>query len=159
MASTCSAPSPKDVVELLMKELGKGKRTVHARGVGKETCEQENYLIYACPKADLCKDGGKYALEKGSGYTNPFRHLKPCLVNDNIHNLHKLYKASLSEAARNHDGNMHTNFRTQIKASEKEKAMYSYLKLIVMIGIPLRYVENEIIRDFKKYNSCIARKL
>ena len=63
MASFRLEPSPKDVVELLMKKIGE-KRNVHARTVGQEVRKYVTYVTYASPKGDLSKEGGQYARKK-----------------------------------------------------------------------------------------------
>ena len=81
------------------------------------------------------------------------------LVNGIILDLSTIYENSLTEATGKHGRNIALYFSTHIKASGKEEAMNSYLKLVVLLGIPLSYVENEIIRDFSKYDVIISSNL
>ncbi len=58
-------PTPKNVVEVLMKKRGEDKKTVASRTAGK-TSREVTVLVYDCPKRELCKEGGSVSFEKGS---------------------------------------------------------------------------------------------
>ncbi len=53
---------------------------------------------YLCPKKSLCSENGALVLEKGSGFSNPYRHLKSCLTGGDEQALLSIYKTAAKES-------------------------------------------------------------
>lgn len=70
-------PAPREVVQMLMSQKQYVRRYVHS-----SDAKQDKKLHHAfeCPNKELCKNGGIVVFEKGSGFSNIFRHLRVCLA-------------------------------------------------------------------------------
>ena len=101
---------------------------------------------------------GLITAEKGRGYTHPFKHLLSCVANGNESELYDIYYTELENCRRS------TGLQSRLQyipnassASYREKAMYSYLKLIVL-KLPLSIIEDSTLRDFSKYSERFSVK-
>jgi len=47
---------------------------------GNETRKGVTYNVYSCPRKEHCTAKGTIEIEKGTGMTNGFRHLKTCIA-------------------------------------------------------------------------------
>lgn len=88
-----------------------------------------------------------------SGYSNQFRHLQSCY---GAGKLNELYEKAVAEQARL--GGSVAGYFNANSATSRHKAIYAYIKLIVMKSLPLAYVQDDFIRDFSKFPEHISKK-
>lgn len=115
------------------------------------------FLVYKCPKDSLCTENGEVFFEKGKGYSNPYRHLKSCVAGGDEQHLLDLYNAAVQETMAT--GTLQ-NARSSVfsKLNEREKAMYGYMRLIVLKNLPISFVADTEIRNFSKYGSVFCHR-
>jgi len=145
-------PTKEQCVKLLMKQADDVVRDVPNKKGGSKrrnvTC-----CVYICPLKDNCKKTGKVVFEKGSGWTNPFRHLLSCVSDNNVDDLHQLYKTTKKDKLRDGDLRNSDNISIEITATEREKAMHAYMRFITFMSLPISYVQTPEIRRFCKYDT------
>ena len=59
---------------------------------------------------------------------------------------------------KNMGGSILSHFTTQSR-SDYEKAVYAYLRMIIMKNMPLAHILDEELRNFLKYNVAIGTKI
>ncbi len=74
-----SKPSPKNVVEILMQKDREERKDVYGR-TGVVVRRNVTFLVYKRPKGPACTERGEVSFEKGKGFSNPYRHLKSCVL-------------------------------------------------------------------------------
>ena len=94
------APSYEEVVTLLMTQKPDIVRDVLNTRTGRKR-RNVTYSVFSCPLGKNSKKSGKDVFEKGSGWTNPYRHIASCLSDNDIEHLHELYDKELKTQSRN----------------------------------------------------------
>ena len=93
MSTVLPRPRNFEVVLLLMK-----RDPDTFRKVGEK--DNVRHLVYCYPRGDLCKaklSGSKIIFAEGSGYSNPYKHLRSCLANDYENALLKIYQKGFEQ--------------------------------------------------------------
>ncbi len=93
MSTVLPNPPNFEVVQLLME-----RDPDTFRKVGKE--DNVRHLVYCCPRGDLYKPklrGGNVIFAEGSGYSNPCKHLRSCLANEDENELLKIYQKGFEQ--------------------------------------------------------------
>jgi len=130
-----------------MEFIGEEKRDVKHNGVVVRS--DVTYLVYKLLKGDRCKKPDqKVAFQKSSGFRNPYDHLSSCYKSKAKINREVIQGRSLSQIER----------VQTLTPSERERAMLSYLKFVVLGNAPLYSVADEVYRDFSKYKSGFSRR-
>eukprot|EP00171_Calliarthron_tuberculosum_P001491 IDg1491t1 len=156
-AATVSKPSKKAVVELLMSKQPDIKKNVSSRS-GANVRRDVTYSVYNCPKGTGCKYEGRVLFEKGSGYTNPYRHLRTCLSAGDEKHLLIVYRDALADLQGRASVANRIAFQiTAIAANERQKAMHAYLRLVTLNNYPMSHVQNEELRAFSKFDEQIGK--
>eukprot|EP00171_Calliarthron_tuberculosum_P005080 IDg5080t1 len=148
-----SRPSPRDVVRMLMKQDPDIKKDIQsARGL---TRKDVVHHVFVCPRGGLCKSGGRVVSEKGAGFSNPYKHLKSCISDGDIDHLMEVFERQRAESRVFGAGTPET---LVISSTQKEKAMFAYLRLIVLKSLPIGYVTDPIIRSFSKFEVVFSKQ-
>lgn len=110
------------------------------------------HLVFSCKGQDII------TIEKGSGYTNPYRHMKSCISRgDNKHVLH-VSQDGLSEMSSRNFVSQHMSFMTgSVAASERENAMHAYLRHVILNNYTFSHVQNDELRIFSKRDAIIEK--
>ena len=125
-------PKPRDVVRLLMTQKQDIRKDVTtARGNIRENVVHH---VFKCPRGDLCKTTGSVSFEKGTGFTNPYKHLKTCLADGDENELIELFHRRRAE--KSSFGSV-SSANLILSTTTKEQAMYSYLRVIVIKSLPV----------------------
>jgi hypothetical protein len=144
-SSSAAGPSPRLLVEALMKELPDITKTITSRnGV-----ENNNVVCHAweCPKGEECslypvQQSCVFSWPKKQGYQNPKEHLRSCLASGDVHALHLLYNQTIQR-----QGQSVTGFFAPVTGAitDREKAMHKWIEMIVMKNNPVSYVEDPLL--------------
>lgn len=136
--------NPKEVVQELMTFLRDEKRDIKVNN----TVVRANvvYSVYKCPRGDLCRNqNAEVAFQKCSGFTNPLDHLTGCYKK----------RPELNAEIRDRRSMRPIN---RFFLTERERAMFAFVQLVVLRNIPVSAVEDTLYRDFSKFNVSICRK-
>lgn len=141
-------PTQREVVQILMVNRGQVERDVRS---GKSSVVRKNVVHwkYECPRGDECRNKGVVMFEKGTGFTNPYKHLKYCVSDGDEGHLHELYERKRIEQ-RNY-GDKHWKSML-IPPTNTERAMFKYLRLITLKSFPISTVADSEIRAFSKFD-------
>ena len=140
-------PTKKECVSILMDFLG--KETDEETGV--------TYLKYRCPKPNCTNPVVRF--RDNTGFSNPYSHLLRCFTRGKPAEEKTSIMIGLFNTARNDSkisgASIRSHFTTRT-TSDYEKAIYGYLRLVVMKSLPLSIIEDAEFRSFAKYNSKIS---
>jgi len=121
---------------------------------GNETRKGVTYCVYSCPRKEHCTAKGSIEIEKGTGLTNGFMHLKTCIASGSEKLLLEKY-----EELKTASGTLtQSSIAWKLCTSPKEKAMYEYINIIVSLSLPISYIENPIFRSFSKHSVKFSLK-
>eukprot|EP00171_Calliarthron_tuberculosum_P005814 IDg5814t1 len=156
MAMNAKKPSQKAVVEMLMTKTKEERRDVHGRS-GQVIRRNVPSVFYKCPKENDCTEGGEIHFQKGKGFTNGYSHLKSCLAGGDEAHLIELFHHAVRSSM--NTGTL-SGFRVTIasRLNAREKAMYSWLRLLILKNLPLSAVDDKEFRDFCKHDSVFCLK-
>lgn len=147
--------NPKDVVLSVMTVDRCETKTVTENG--KET--ERKFVTYRCPKPACTVK--TITIKDGSGYSNPYSHLRSCYGNgktlaeqDEI--LRKMYTVA-RQTAKDCGGEIALHFQKS-SLSEYEKAVYHYIRLIVLRRYPISCVIDPELRAISKFTSVLDTK-
>jgi hypothetical protein len=131
-----------DIIRLLMSNEG-------------EDPTDNRKIVFKCMRHGCDKIVSKF---KQSGYTNPFDHLCRCYgTEEEVYRVYYQAKAAEDEAFDNSSSSIKNHFSIA-SAKSRERAMHAWIRLIVLRGIPVSYVEDPIFRSFSKYSDNISHK-
>ena len=149
------APTKKECVQTLMTFLREEVKEIATRD--SEISRKVSYVVYLCPSGDLCRNNsGEVSFIKGTGFTNPFDHLTSCFKSkDEIYSEVRRLRATEVESL----GGPSSQEVFADTSTDREQAMFAYLKLIVMSNAPLSCVEDDNYRSFSKFKCQFGRKL
>ncbi len=85
---------PKDLVQLLMTPSGEEARVIRARD---GSSVRRTFLVYSCPRQEQCTEKGLFCFEKGTGFTNPYNHLKTCISGGDESHLSSVHFATFED--------------------------------------------------------------
>lgn len=140
--------SKKQCVLTLMKFLREENRDIQNNGVVLRS--NVPHVIYKCPRGALCKNANQeVAFQKGRGFTNPFDHLVSCYKSKS-----KIYAQVLRIEA----GSKNPVSSIENLATDKDKAMFAYMQLVVMRNAPISCVEDPLYRNFSMYDHKFSRE-
>ncbi len=108
--------------------------------------------MYSCLQGEKCRSGETFSFPKDSGYTNPVNHLNSCVADGQISILLQLITEKQMHLKKN------SQFQELILVTKRERAMYSYVKLIVTQSLPLSIVEQKEFRSFAKFDVLLSYK-
>jgi hypothetical protein len=91
---------------------------------------------------------------KGSGFTNPYNHLKRCYGDEE--EVLRVFKRMKEEEDADNLASM-KNFAIPT-TNARERAMHGWIVAIVLEGLPVKSVENKVFRSLFKYNEAISIK-
>jgi hypothetical protein len=151
-------PAPKTVVKHLCTWVREETRTVITATAGNQPAKKKTFLVYLCPK-ECCIKGKdrELSFEQKSGYRNPYNHLVACVGGGEEDALLEVYEEAVVEQ-RNAAG-LGNHFVARVdKPTERDQAIYGWIKLIVMKNLGLNAVEDESFRHFSKYNVALSAK-
>lgn len=98
------------------------------------------HSVFSCPKGNNCKDKGRFTFEKGSGFTNTYRHLITCIQGGDESLLLQIYYNTLAEnRSRSTISEQFSRNPSIPIAKSKENTIYAYLKLIVLNHYPISH--------------------
>lgn len=89
------------------------------------------HIVFACPFGERCKVGGEVLTEKGTGYTNLYKHLKSCVSGGDENHLLELYNVALAARRRSCLTNTRFDLPSVTPPTQREKDLYAYLKIII----------------------------
>ena len=147
--------SPKDVVLAVMNVAGKETKKVTEKG--KEV--DRKFITLRCPKPSCAVKN--ISIKEGTGYMNPYSHLRACYgrgkgVAEQDAILHRMYKTACETAVES-GGPIAQHFQ-KCGLSDYEKAVYHYIRLIVLRGYPLTCVVDPELRALSKFTSKLDTK-
>lgn len=111
--------------------------------------------VFVCPRGRLCKSGGRIVAEKGAGFSNPYKHLKTCVSDGDIKHLMDAFEQKRAETRVFGAGSSET---LVISSTQKEKAMFAYLRIIVLKSLPIGFVTDPIVRSFSKFDVVFSER-
>lgn len=115
-------PAPHDVVRLIM---------IQKLDILRDVRPRKNVLscVFECPREAECTLVGQVVFAKGSGFSNPYRHLISCVSDGDEDHLMRMYNRK-----RNSKRLFGSNAPDQavIDATKIQQAMYAYLQFIIM---------------------------
>ena len=105
-------------------------------------------MVQKSPRGELCRNPlREVAFRKNTGYSNPSGHLLACFENkDEL--LNEVRMLILNKL-----------MCPTILPTSKERAIFSYLELIVVRNLLVYTVEDQIVRKFSKNEERFSRKL
>ena len=129
--------SQKEVVEALMKYLGKKQRDVKGK--------QREFVIYECMKPTCATR--KIFFQAGAGYKNPYRHLKDCYgrgrtAEEQERVIHGIY-SEVQQTSACGGGTISSHFRVDT-LYDYENAVNSYVQLIILESCLLTIVYSPV---------------
>ena len=148
-------PTLKDVVLLLMKKEEVVYKDVDGRN---ETRSNVLHCVYECSRKHNCRSGGRIVFEKNRGFSNAYAHLKSCIVSGNEADLLQTYFSALQNSSMSGQSSIKDHFCINLSSSPREQAMYSYIKAITMLSLPVSYMENASFREFSKHTEVLSVK-
>eukprot|EP00171_Calliarthron_tuberculosum_P003890 IDg3890t1 len=149
-----SDPHPRDFVRMLMVQ--KPDITRDVTSSRRASRNNAVFHVFECPRGDLCRSGGSIVFEKGTGFSNPFKHLRTCLADGDqqelirLFNLHRDEKRQFGKAV---------SPEMTVTATKKEQAMFAYIRIIVLKSLPISYVEDAQVRSFSRFDFKFSMKL
>ncbi len=121
-----------------------------------EISRQDSYLVYQCASGSRFRNTTpEVRFQKGTGFTNPFDH--QCACYKPRQQIYADVRRKLATAIES-QGGLSSQEIFEGTSSEREKAILSYLELIVMTNAPLSCVENEYYRNFSKHDYHFSRR-
>ncbi len=153
---TAEVANPKEIVQALIRPEGREMRKSSARQGSSET--EKCYLKYRCSRLG-CRSGIVSFIEK-SGYENPYSHLKSCYCKGSSplqqeQQLQHLYAEARSQAEVLR-GTILSHFHVHA-VSPHDKAVYGWMKLVVLKNIPLSHIEDTEVRAWFCSNIHVPR--
>ncbi len=142
---TAEIANPKEIMQALMRFEGREMRKSSGRQGSSET--EKCYLKYRCSRPG-CRSGIVSFIEN-SGYKNPYSHLKSYYCKDSSplqqeQQLQQPYAEARTQA-QVLGGTILSHFHVQA-LSTHDKAVYGWLKLVVLKNIPLSHIEDTEVR-------------
>ena len=125
----------------------------------KETDEETGvtYLKYLCPKPNCANAVVRF--RDNTGLSNPYLHLLGRFTRRKPAEEERSTMIGLFNTARNESkisgASIRSHFSTR-NTCDYEKAIYGFLRLVVMKSFPLSIIEDSEFRSFAKYNSKIS---
>ena len=117
---------------------------MQARSVFTLRCRPSNFRMFQ--RRYIQKPGSKSCFHEGKGFQNPFDYLASCYKTKN--EVDHEVKQALSSSSHTQ---IFAHFSTLYQASQKEKAVYHYLKLTIFKNAPISISEDNLYREFSKY--------
>lgn len=120
--------------------------------------ENRIYLAYECPMLSCKKP---IAFRNNTGYQNPCNHLQICFGRGNSETdakeiIQQPYKGA-RQTTLQYGGTIRANFRRS-SLSEYEKAIYQYVKYIIIKNVPGGHIESNEFRSISKYDFSTGAK-
>ena len=155
--TTDSSPTLKVIIQ---KHIGyRGKEKLEVETANNETTIDRTYLKYTCPKPG-CQVGEVEFLDK-TGHKKPFSNLKTCYGKGfSPSKQDELIKSVYHDVVKDKEtkgGSIRSHFAIHA-ASSYDRAIYLYLRLIVIKKLPIYYVEDSYVRRFSKHDVTVSRK-
>lgn len=117
------------------------------------------YLKYRCPKPGCSKPFLRFF--ENSVYINPYRHIFPCLCQEQGTCRSEAILADLSSEARNsamqNKGAIRIHFQIST-LSGNQKAFLEYIKLALMNSLPLSIIANTKFRAASRFSDAISTR-
>ena len=137
-------PSGKGGLEKVVKLLAKFVRH-ESKLVGNKT---RNLLVYKCPSEGCNLRDNEIVFPDKTGFTNPFKHLKMCVAQNDLKHLADYYwtKADAKES-----GSLVTAHFSVLRKNvvpEESRDIFNWIRLIVQNSLPINIVEDSSFRDF-----------
>ena len=145
-----SAPSQKDIVELLMEKTTKEperRDKISRNGI-------HTYALfhgYRCPKCGVVK-----YKEITAGPTNPYKHLRSCYGDAQI--LEELYHGAVRQRDTGKDHSTVKSWLKSRQTSPRQQAIISWLQVVIEKSLPISLVEDPTMRSFCKHDVPISAK-
>lgn len=141
--------SQKEVVQALMTYVGKEEKDVKGK--------IRNFLIYECPKPTCAVR--KIMFQAGSGFQNPYRHLKACYgrglpAGEQEGVLQGMY-AEAQKATESAGGTISAHFKSDT-LSDYECAINSYVHWIILENCPFTIISSPVYRRFNQFQSEVS---
>eukprot|EP00171_Calliarthron_tuberculosum_P012024 IDg12024t1 len=152
-ATMTSMPTKKEVVMLLMTAKADVTRDVDGRS-GSIARKHVPHLVFSCPYGNRCRSGGDVVFEKGTGFTNPYKHLRSCISDGDDEHLTKLYFDALQQKRREGLSNPCYDIPIRTTATKRERDMYSYMRIVVLKSLPVSSVWDD---EFRSFSSCESK--
>jgi hypothetical protein len=149
-----SSPTQKEVVVLLCKYL-REDTIQHQKKNGVVVDIKQS--VYQCPKLECTCVNREIVVWKGSGFSNPHTHLLSCVAGGDPAKLSLLYEDNLKRK-RNSEGLGNHFMPIATPVTDREKAMYGWIRLIATKNLPLTAAEDKEFRDFTKYTSFVSTR-
>ena len=116
------------------------------------------YEKYNCCKAS-CQT--EVIFQRSAAYNNPYFQIRSCYakgksLSEQDRVLRELFEQSRN-AAKKHRGTIRSHFDVN-SLSDYDKAMYDYIRIIIMKNLALGMCEDTEMRDFSKYDVNLSRK-
>jgi hypothetical protein len=116
--------------------------------------EDNRRVVYKCLREGCGKIVPKI---KKSGFSNPFFHLVRCYGSEEeVYRVYKKVKED-EEALENRASSIKRHFSVS-SAKSRERAMHAWIILIVLKGVPLNSVEDNVFRSILEYSDAISIK-
>ncbi len=143
-------PTKKQCVEVLMRYFREERRTV----VNDTTSPRMNvsYAVYERPECNFCRNpNGPVSFQKNRGFTNSFNHLLNCYKRKK-----DLFTVVRRLIATQTDIKVRPSLQDVFDktGSNREKALHSYIQLIIFCNAPVSRVEN---KHFRQFSNFVAR--
>ena len=114
--------------------------------VGEESLPNgKTNIIYTCPSNKCKNELNQVRFLKGSGYTNPYNHLKTCLCNGNVDALIDLYNTNFVRKEKC----LNPFFRPVLSVTDKEQCLLDWIELVIDETLPASVIKKESFRAFK----------
>ena len=141
-------PKPKDIVKAVMKYRGREDLPVNPN----------TRHIYQCMKPGC---GREIKFLAKSGLSNPYFHLRSCYASDLPRSeqeavVKKLFQNALYEETKL-SGSILSDFNVAA-LSETDKAVFNYLRLIIMCSMPISIIKNPVFRRVSWFDVRIKHK-
>jgi hypothetical protein len=143
-------PDKKTVVLMFAKQLE--DREKHVSGA-KGTVIKLHHCI-SCPMNDQCKevkneyDPPHYLWQKGSGYSNLFKHILACVFKGDLEEMRKAYWIMVDQQS----GKLPRHgFKVGLTFTNRDIALYEWMNIIVDKNLPISAIEDYDMRAFSRF--------
>ncbi len=136
-----------------MTPSGEDARAIRARD---SSSVRRTVLVHSCPRKEHCTENGQFCFQKGSGFTNPYNHLKTCISGGDESHIRSVFFGKLEERRRGQ--NIFATKRSLVLGlNAKEKVIYGYVRVVVLKSWLISCVSDPDLRVFSKHDIVFTK--
>lgn len=149
--------TPKQAVEILC---GKPSREELEETTKLGIPSEAVFCYYRCPLTDCEKHTELIRVERGAGFTNPYKHVKTAHCNQSYELMDELvdrYKQQKQQASAHDSHSVGTlGMYFTARYTEQETTIYDWVLFLIRKSAPLSWAEDDDVREFSKCASTTS---